>query len=64
VEPAGWEQLEPLTLANWATRRRKDLLDLLDRLNPRIEELSEAIRSQAIRRPRQEWRRRGLRALR
>ena len=64
MEPAGWEQLEPLTLANWATRRRKDLLDLLDRLNPRIEELSEAIRSQAIRRPRREWRRPGLRPLR
>jgi len=43
----GREQLETLTLAHWATRRRKDLLDLLDRLNPRIEELSEAIEQEA-----------------
>ena len=34
----GRQQLESLTLANSATRRRKDLLTLLDRLNPRIEE--------------------------
>jgi transposase len=47
----GREQLESLTLANWATRRRKDLLDLLDRLNPRIEELSEAIEQEAGQRP-------------
>ena len=42
---------ESLTLSNWATRRRKDLLDLLDRLNPRIEELSEAIEQEAVQRP-------------
>ena len=47
----GQEQLETLTLAHWATRRRKDLLDLLDRLNPRIEELSEAIEQEAVQRP-------------
>src|SRR5262249_39073417 len=47
----GREQLESLTLANWATRRRRDLLDLLDRLNPRIEELSEAIEPEAVQRP-------------
>src|SRR5215472_13814473 len=47
----GREQLETLTLANWATRRRRDLLDLLDRLNPRIEELSEAIEPEAVQRP-------------
>jgi transposase len=47
----GREQLETLTLATWATRRRKDLLDLLDRLNPRIEELSEAIEQEAVQRP-------------
>src|SRR6516162_2717396 len=47
----GREQLESLTLANWATRRRKDLLDLLDRINPRIEELSEAIEQEAGQRP-------------
>ena len=47
----GREQLESLTLAHWATRRRKDLLDLLDRRNPRIEELSEAIEQEAGQRP-------------
>ena len=43
----GREQRETLTLADWATPRRKDLLDLLDRRNPRIEELSEAIEQEA-----------------
>ena len=47
----GREQLETLTLADWATPRRKDLLDLLDGLNPRIEELSEAIEQEAGQRP-------------
>ena len=47
----GREQRETLTLADWATPRRKDLLDLLDRLNPRIEELSEAIEQEAGQRP-------------
>ena len=31
------------TLAPWASRRRRDLLELLDRLNPTIAELSQAI---------------------
>jgi len=39
----GREQLESLRLAPWASRRRKDLLELLDRLNPTIAELSQAI---------------------
>jgi transposase len=30
-------------LAPWASRRRHDLLELLDRLNPTIAELSQAI---------------------
>ena len=47
----GREQLESLTLATWATQRRQDLLGLLDRLNPRIEELSEAIEHEAVQRP-------------
>jgi transposase len=34
-------------LAPWATRRRKDLLELLDRLNPTIAELSTAIEQEA-----------------
>src|ERR1700719_1319739 len=39
----GREQLESFRLAPWASRRRRDLLDLLDRLNPTITELSQAI---------------------
>jgi transposase len=37
---AGREQLESFRLAPWASRRRDDLLELLDRLNPSIAELS------------------------
>ena len=40
---AGREQLELFPLAAWASRRRRDLLELLDRLNPTIAELSRAI---------------------
>jgi transposase len=39
----GREQLESFRLAPWASRRRRDLLELLDRLNPTIMELSQAI---------------------
>src|SRR5213595_577689 len=39
----GRRQLESFRLAPWASRRRRDLLDLLDRLNPTIAELSQAI---------------------
>src|ERR1700692_3815612 len=39
----GRQQLESLQLAPWASRRRRDLLELLDRLNPTIAELSQAI---------------------
>jgi len=35
----GREQLESFRLARWASRRRHDLLELLDRLNPAIAEL-------------------------
>src|SRR5437870_8997368 len=40
---AGREQLESFPLAPWASRRRRDLLELLDRLSPTIAELSLAI---------------------
>ncbi|MGA2201653.1 MAG: IS110 family transposase, partial [Terriglobales bacterium] len=40
---AGREQLESFPLAPWASRRRCDLLELLDRLNPTIAELTQAI---------------------
>jgi transposase len=36
-------QLESFQLAPWASRRRHDLLELLDRLNPTIAELSQAV---------------------
>jgi transposase len=39
----GRQQLEAFRLAPWASRRRRDLLELLDRLNPMIAELSQAI---------------------
>jgi transposase len=39
----GREQLESFRLAPWASRRRHDLLELLDRLNPTIGALSQAI---------------------
>jgi transposase len=39
----GREQLESFRLAPWASRRRHDLLELLDRLNPAIAALSQAI---------------------
>ena len=40
---AGREQLEAFRLAPWASRRRRDLLELLDRLTPTIAELTQAI---------------------
>jgi hypothetical protein len=39
----GREQLESFPLAPWASRRRHDVLELLDRLNPTIAELTRAI---------------------
>jgi len=41
--PAGRRELEALSLAPWASRRRQDLLDLLDRLTPKIHELNEKL---------------------
>jgi transposase len=40
---AGREQLDSFKLAPWASRRRRDLLELLDRLSPTITELTQAI---------------------
>src|SRR5271166_2017378 len=37
------QRLESFQLAPWASRRRRDLLELLDRLNPTIAELSQAV---------------------
>jgi transposase len=43
----GREQLESFRLAPWASRRRNDLLQLLDRLNPTIAELTLAVEQAA-----------------
>ena len=43
----GREQLESFRLAPWASRRREDLLELLDRLNPTIAKLTQAIEQEA-----------------
>src|SRR6202795_5357209 len=47
----GRAQLEKLPLATWASRRRKDLLELLDRMNPTIGELTAAVDQDAKKRP-------------
>ena len=44
-------QLESFRLAPWASRRRRDLLELLDRLNPSIAELSQAVEQEVEKRP-------------
>ena len=44
---AGREQLEAFRLAPWASRRRRDLLELLDRLNPTIADLTQTIEQEA-----------------
>jgi transposase len=43
--------LEKLSLAPWANRRRKELLELLDQLNPKIAELTAAVEQEANQRP-------------
>ena len=47
----GRAQLEKLWLAPWASRRRQELLELLDRMNPTIEELTVAVEREARKRP-------------
>jgi transposase len=47
----GRAQLEKLALAPWASRRRQELLELLDRMNPTIEELTAAVEQEARKRP-------------
>src|ERR1700745_1192336 len=44
---SGRQQLESLPLAPWTKRRRGELLELLDRLNPTIAELSQAVEREA-----------------
>jgi transposase len=47
----GREQLEAFRLAPWASRRREDLLKLLDGLNPTIAELMQAIEQEVEKYP-------------
>ena len=47
----GRQQLEGFQLAPWTSRRRDDLLELLDRVNPSIAELSQAIEHEVERSP-------------
>jgi transposase len=47
----GRQELEGLELGSWASRRRQELLELLDRLGPGIEELDKAVKGEAARRP-------------
>jgi hypothetical protein len=47
----GRAELENLVLAPWASRRRQELLELLDRMDPVIEELTKAAEHEARKRP-------------
>ncbi len=47
----GRAQLEALSLSGWTSRRRQELLELLDRFDPNIDQLAEAIEQEAQRRP-------------
>src|SRR6201998_1588818 len=49
--PAGRKELESIALARWASRRRQDLLDLLDQLTPKIQELTHALEEEVEKRP-------------
>ena len=48
--PAGRAELEAIVLAPWATRRRQDLLDLLDQLTPKIQQLTQALEEEVEKR--------------
>lgn len=47
----GRQQRENFPLAPWASRRRSDLLQLLDRLNPTIAELTQVIEQEVEKYP-------------
>src|ERR1700731_4451180 len=47
----GRAELEKFQLAHWASRRRQELLELLDRMNPTIKELTAAVEQEARKRP-------------
>jgi transposase len=48
---AGRQELESFALAPWASRRRQDLLDLLDQLTPKIQELTRGLEEEVEKRP-------------
>jgi transposase len=48
---AGRKQLESFRLAPWASRRRHDLLELLERLSPTIAELTQVIEQEVEKYP-------------
>jgi transposase len=43
LQDTGRRQLESFLVAPWASQRRRDLPELLDRLSPTIAELSQAV---------------------
>src|SRR5438046_7914984 len=47
----GRQELEKLALGPWASRRRQELVEMLDRLGPQIKDLEEAVRTEAEPRP-------------
>jgi len=47
--PAGRKELESFVLAPWPSRRRQDLLDILDPLTPKIQELTQALEAEVER---------------
>jgi transposase len=49
--PAGRAELESLVLARWASQRRQDLLEFLDQLTPKIQELTRALEQEVEKRP-------------
>ena len=47
---AGRKELEAIALAPWASRRRQDLLEVLDQLTPKIQELTRALEEEVEKR--------------
>ena len=47
----GRKQLESLSLPGWSTRRRQELLELLERFDPSIDQLSQAIEQEGAQLP-------------
>src|SRR5205085_8432987 len=48
---SGRQELESIALPPWASRRRQDLLDLLDQLTPKIQELTRVLEDEVEKRP-------------